>query len=160
MSEQELSLRYSHGYPYFYQEQLRDSVMRSHGHYDGHFPETIAVPATAAESILTGSAEVVLPPPNLEKLHQSAAKASQLLKALAHPDRLQLLCQLSQGEYCVGDLEQRVGITQPSLSQQLGILRQEELVTARRDGKRIYYRIASNEALAVLQTLFQLYCAE
>jgi DNA-binding transcriptional ArsR family regulator len=68
------------------------------------------------------------------------------------------MCQLSQGEYCVSELEQILGLGQPSLSQQLGVLRQEELVTTRRAGKQIYYQIASDDALAVLQVLYSRFC--
>lgn len=95
---------------------------------------------------------------NLEQMQAAAAKASSLLKALSHPDRLILLCQLSQGEYCVSELEEMLGIHQPSLSQQLGVLRQESLVETRRDGKQMYYRIASEDALAILQVLYSRFC--
>ena len=87
-------------------------------------------------------------------------QASQLLKSLSHPDRLLLLCQLTQGEYCVSELEDLVGVGQPSLSQQLGILRKDELVTTRREGKQIYYSIASDDALSVLQLLYERFCAK
>ncbi len=95
-----------------------------------------------------------------KQMQQSSQQASQLLKSLSHPDRLLLLCQLTQGEYCVGELETLVGIGQPSLSQQLGILRKDELVATRREGKQIYYSIASEDALAVLQLLYQRFCAK
>lgn len=94
-----------------------------------------------------------------EKMQQASMQASQLLKSLSHPDRLLLLCQLTQGEYCVSELESLVGVGQPSLSQQLGILRKDELVTTRREGKQIYYSIASDDALAVLELLYQRFCA-
>ena len=94
----------------------------------------------------------------LSLMQQAAGQASQLLKALSHPDRLLLLCQLSQGEYCVSELETLVGLGQPSLSQQLGVLRQEGLVDTRRAGKQIYYRIASDDALAILPVLYQRFC--
>lgn len=81
-----------------------------------------------------------------------------MLKALANPDRLLLLCQLSQGERNVTELEQLLGIQQPTLSQQLAVLRREGLVATRREGKQIYYRISSSEALAVITTLYQLFC--
>ncbi len=98
-------------------------------------------------------------PTNLAKqMQQASLQASRLLKSLSHPDRLLLLCQLTQGEYCVGELETLVGVGQPSLSQQLGILRKDELVTTRREGKQIYYSIASEDALAVLQLLYQRFC--
>jgi len=98
--------------------------------------------------------------PDLTRMRQSADEAGRLLKALGNPDRLLLLCLLSQGESHVGGLEERLGIGQPTLSQQLGVLRREGLVETRKDGKQVYYRISSPQALAVIQTLYRLYCAE
>lgn len=95
---------------------------------------------------------------DVERLKRTADDAGRLLKALANTDRLLLLCQLSQEELCVQDLEERLDIHQPTLSQQLGVLRTEGLVETRREGKRIYYRVASEEALAVVRTLYDLYC--
>ena len=95
---------------------------------------------------------------DIQRLRESAAAAGQLLRTLANPDRLLLLCQLSQGERNVSDMEQLLGIQQPTLSQQLAVLRREGLVETRRDGKQIFYRIASPEALAVIATLYQLFC--
>jgi ArsR family transcriptional regulator len=80
------------------------------------------------------------------------------LKVLANEDRLLLLCQLSQGEMCVGDLELALGIHQPTLSQQLGVLRNEGVVNTRRDGKRISYSLADPKLLQVLELLYTLYC--
>ncbi|XLM20800.1 metalloregulator ArsR/SmtB family transcription factor, partial [Chromobacterium piscinae] len=88
-------------------------------------------------------------------MRAAAGQACGLLRALANEDRLLLLCQLSQGEKSVGELEEAVGIRQPTLSQQLGVLRNEGLVATRRDGKRIFYSVADANALAVLATLYQ-----
>ena len=93
-----------------------------------------------------------------DSLRHGAARAVAALKLLANEDRLLLLCQLSQGELCVSELEAQLGIRQPTLSQQLGVLRDEALVTTRREGKQIFYSIASSEAMAVMQVLYQLYC--
>ena len=68
-----------------------------------------------------------------------------------------MLCQLTQGEHNVGELEASVGIRQPSLSQHLGVLREEGLVAARREGKYIYYHLASHEVVAIMQTLSALF---
>ncbi|HDZ58162.1 MAG TPA: ArsR family transcriptional regulator [Pseudomonas xinjiangensis] len=95
---------------------------------------------------------------NIETLHSSAAEACGLLKVLANPDRLLLLCQLTQGEYCVGDLATTTGIVQPTLSQQLTVLRNSGLVTTRREGKQVHYSIASYQAMEVMQVLYRLYC--
>jgi DNA-binding transcriptional ArsR family regulator len=96
---------------------------------------------------------------DIDEMRRNAAEATALLRALAHDDRLLLLCQLSQAELCVGELEALLQIRQPSLSQQLGVLRREGLVETRRDGRNIYYRVADEKALCLLETLYQLYCA-
>ena len=95
---------------------------------------------------------------NINQMRERAGEATGVLRVLAHEDRLLLLCQLSQGELCVSDLEAQLDIRQPSLSQQLGVLRREGLVDTRRDGKHIYYRIADARVLTLLQTLYELYC--
>lgn len=95
---------------------------------------------------------------DIEQLRDNAAGAGQLLKALGNPDRLLLLCQLVHGEMNVGELEERLSIVQPTLSQQLGVLRREGLVDTRRDGRQIYYSISSAPALAIIETLYKLYC--
>jgi len=97
---------------------------------------------------------------DLEAMRAAAARACSLLKTLGNADRLLLLCQLSQGEFCVSELASLLGIPQPTLSQQLGVLRGENLVETRRKGKQIHYRLASKEAMAVMQVLYQLYCAK
>jgi ArsR family transcriptional regulator len=97
---------------------------------------------------------------DLQDMQAAAARACALLKVLGNPDRLLLLCQLTQGEFCVSDLESTLGIQQPTLSQQLGVLREEQLVSTRREGKQIYYSLASKEATAVMQVLYQLYCVQ
>mgnify|MGYP002735207590 CR=1 FL=1 len=96
---------------------------------------------------------------DFDRLRENASGAGQLLKALGNPDRLLLLCQLVEGEMNVGELEQRLGIVQPTLSQQLGVLRREGLVDTRRDGRQIFYRISSPQAMAIIETLHGLYCA-
>lgn len=102
----------------------------------------------------------VMGSPSLEDLQAAAEEASGLLRVLANPDRLLLLCQMTQGEFCVSDLETSTGIRQPTLSQQLTVLRDEGMVATRREGKQIFYRITSKEGLAVLQTLYLLYCGD
>lgn len=97
---------------------------------------------------------------DLLRLQQAADQALTLLKALSNRDRLMLLCHLADGERNVGDLENTLGIMQPTLSQQLGVLRREGMVATRREGKQIFYRIASAEALAIIETLYELFCAE
>ncbi|MDR2327430.1 MAG: metalloregulator ArsR/SmtB family transcription factor [Acidovorax sp.] len=96
---------------------------------------------------------------DVQALRAHAGEAVALLKVLGNADRLMLLCQLTQQERTVGELEQLTGIGQPTLSQQLGVLRREGLVTTRRDGKFIWYQLSQGPALALMQTLHQLFCA-
>ena len=97
---------------------------------------------------------------DINQLRENADAAGQLLKALGNPDRLLLLCQLVHGEMNVGELEERLSIVQPTLSQQLGVLRLEGLVDTRRDGRQIYYSISSEPALSIIETLYRLYCPQ
>jgi DNA-binding transcriptional ArsR family regulator len=92
------------------------------------------------------------------RVRSAADAACRLLKVLSNPDRLLLLCELTQGERRVGELESLCGIAQPTLSQQLGVLREEGLVATRREGKHIYYRIDSPQALAVMRVLYEQLC--
>ena len=95
---------------------------------------------------------------DLDALRRSADSACRLMKVLSNPDRLLLLCQLTQGEKRVGELEELVGISQPTLSQQLGILRREGVVSTRRDGKFIWYQLNDPRILQLIQTMYRLYC--
>lgn len=97
---------------------------------------------------------------DLARMRSAAGEASQLLRALANEDRLMLLCQLTEGERSVSELEQLTGISQPTLSQQLGVLRLERLVRQRRHGKYMFYSIADERALQLLSTLYHLYCQQ
>lgn len=96
---------------------------------------------------------------DLDWMRSQAAQVVSLLKVIGNPDRLLLLCQMLQGEYSVGELEELLDIQQPTLSQQLGVLRNEGLVATRRDGKYIYYRVSHPHVQVILELLHQLYCS-
>ena len=95
---------------------------------------------------------------NLNALHASADQACSLMKVLANADRLLVLCQLSTGEKSVGELENLLNIRQPTLSQQLTVLRENQVVATRREGKNIYYSITSQPAIAIMHVLSQQLC--
>lgn len=97
-------------------------------------------------------------PDAINAMRSAASSATQILKVLGNEDRLLLLCQMVDGEKCVSDFEELLDIRQPTLSQQLGVLRNAGLVHTRREGKRIYYSVASDEVLQLLQLLYSLYC--
>lgn len=93
-----------------------------------------------------------------DRLRCAAENAVAALKTLANTERLLLLCQLSQGEFSVGELEEQLDIHQPTLSQQLGVLRSQGVVATRREGKNIYYSVADANLLEILVVLYRLYC--
>jgi DNA-binding transcriptional ArsR family regulator len=90
----------------------------------------------------------------MAKLEANAARACNLLKAMANPTRLMVLCQIAEGEKSVGELAQAVGQSQSGLSQHLTVLRLKHLVVARRVGQTILYSLASEEAASVMETLY------
>jgi len=93
-----------------------------------------------------------------ERLADNAKRAADLLKALAHENRVMILCILSQGEKSVSELEQLLSLRQPTVSQQLARLRADGLVTTRRNGKTIHYSLASEEARVVLGAVYAAFC--
>lgn len=98
------------------------------------------------------------PVPDLASMREAARDTTSLLASLANENRLLLLCQLSQAEKSVGELEALLDIRQPTLSQQLAVLRAEGLVTTRREGKRIFYAVTDARVLSLLATLYNLFC--
>jgi DNA-binding transcriptional ArsR family regulator len=91
-------------------------------------------------------------------LRAAADQACALMKVLANPDRLLILCHLVAGPHCVSDLERALGIEQPTLSQQLTVLRTHGLVCTERRGKFIEYRLHDPRVQAVLETLHAQFC--
>jgi len=91
-------------------------------------------------------------------MQASADEACKLMKVLSNSDRMMLLCEIGQGEKCVSELEDALDLHQPTLSQQLTVLRKEKLVKTRREGKQIYYSLANEIAIAVMSVLYKHYC--
>jgi DNA-binding transcriptional ArsR family regulator len=93
------------------------------------------------------------------KPHQ-AEKAAALLASMSNPHRLRVLCELHGGELMVGELQERIGISQSNLSQQLAKLRDAHLVTTRRERQKIFYALASDEVVQVIHVLHELFCRD
>ncbi|WP_339933648.1 metalloregulator ArsR/SmtB family transcription factor [uncultured Brevundimonas sp.] len=94
----------------------------------------------------------------LERLEASAGSAARLLKAMANEKRLMILCQLDGRELQVGEMLARVSLSQSALSQHLGLLREEGLVSTRREGVAVFYRLANPAVAEVIATLAEIYC--
>jgi len=95
---------------------------------------------------------------DLDRMVDNAKRASNFLKALAHESRLLILCILAEGETSVSELEQQLELRQPTVSQQLARLRADGLVSTRRDGKTVYYSLASEEARVVIGAIYDVFC--
>lgn len=99
-------------------------------------------------------------PEEFDRMVANATRASNFLKAISHEGRLMILCHLISGEKSVTELETLLSARQAAVSQQLSRLRLEGLVTPRREGKAIYYRLADDRPRRMLEVVYELFCAE
>ena len=100
------------------------------------------------------------PAVDFDALAVKAKEASNFLKALAHQSRLMILCILCEGEKSVTELEHLLALRQPTVSQQLARLRADGLVNARRDGKTIYYSLASDDVRVIIDAVHRVFCRD
>lgn len=97
--------------------------------------------------------------PELKRFCANARKASEFLKALAHENRLLILCVLAERERSVTELEEMLSLSQPTVSQQLGRLRLDGIVEARREGRVIYYRLADEATRTFIHAVYDKFCS-
>jgi DNA-binding transcriptional ArsR family regulator len=97
--------------------------------------------------------------PQLTELHDMASHAVELLKAMANEWRLMILCQLSEGEKTVSELQEILGLSQSALSQHLAVLRREKIVKSRKHAQSVSYSLAGDDAPRVMTTLHEVFCA-
>ena len=91
-------------------------------------------------------------------MQRNAGDAVNLLKGLANESRLMIMCVLSEGELSVGQLNERIRLSQSALSQHLAVLREQGLVQTRRESQTIYYSLSDTAALSIIQILHDVYC--
>ncbi len=96
---------------------------------------------------------------DISELKANAGQASAFLKALSHPMRLLVLCNLMDGEVTSGELAQRLNVSHPNLSQHLSKLKAEKLVATRRTATTIYYRVADPRIIEIISVLYEMFCA-
>ncbi len=94
----------------------------------------------------------------LTELHDMAAHAVELLKAMANEWRLMILCQLAEGEKTVSELQDILGLSQSALSQHLAVLRRERIVRSRKEAQSVSYSLSGDDATKVMQTLHEVFC--
>jgi DNA-binding transcriptional ArsR family regulator len=95
---------------------------------------------------------------NIEDMFAAADQACNLLKALANPHRLAIVCQLSEKRRSVGELANLLKVRGSTVSQHLALLRRDGLVTTQREGQTIWYSIGSAPAREIIRTLYSAYC--
>ena len=93
-----------------------------------------------------------------ESMKRNATDAVSLLKGLANESRLMIMCVLAEGEISVGQLNQRIKLSQSALSQHLAVLRDQGLVLTRRESQTIYYRLEDSAAMSIIELLHDFYC--
>lgn len=92
-------------------------------------------------------------------MKKNADRAAKLLKTIANPARLLILCQLISGEQSAGNLWEKSTLSQSAFSQHLGVLRREKIVLTRKDAQTVYYALADDKAVKVLELMYELYCS-
>jgi DNA-binding transcriptional ArsR family regulator len=95
---------------------------------------------------------------DFDVMQRNATDAVNLLKGLANESRLMIMCVLSEGEFSVGQLNQRIKLSQSALSQHLAVLREQDLVQTRRESQTIYYSLADTAAMNIIELLHDVYC--
>lgn len=93
-----------------------------------------------------------------DTMRENADEAAQLLKVLANGQRLRVLCLLVDEELSVGEINERIDLSQSALSQHLAKLREEGLVTTRREAQTIYYQLTSGPTKRIISELHDIYC--
>lgn len=101
-----------------------------------------------------------MPQTLLDQMKSSAEQAAQLMKILGNAQRLQILCMLTEGEMSVGQINDKLpGLSQSALSQHLARLRDENIVTTRREAQTMWYALVEGPSQRILDTLYNIYCA-
>lgn len=94
------------------------------------------------------------------ELSLRAGEVAGLLRTLSHPARLMIVCSLVDSDYSVGELEEKLDVHQPHLSQHLKVLRGSGIVETRREGKQIFYSLTEDKAAQLVNALHGIFCVE
>ncbi len=97
---------------------------------------------------------------DIEQLNDNAGEVAHLLKTMAHQERLMVLCQLMDGELSVSELQGNSSLGQSAFSQQLKVLRDNQLVTVRKESQQVFYALADARIKALITSLHDIFCPE
>ncbi|EII3002263.1 helix-turn-helix transcriptional regulator [Vibrio cholerae] len=94
----------------------------------------------------------------MDEMKKNAEEVAELLRVMAHPERLMVLCQLTQSEMGVGQLQQGSTLSQSAFSQHLTVLRKQGIIQARKESQQVFYRLADSRITALIQSLQNVFC--
>lgn len=95
---------------------------------------------------------------NIQEMQPKATEMSELLKTMAHPERLMVLCQLTNGELGAGKLQENSSLSQSAFSQHLTVLRKQGFVQIRKESQQVFYSLADKRVALLIQSLHNIYC--
>ncbi|WP_375749846.1 metalloregulator ArsR/SmtB family transcription factor [Vibrio sp. HN007] len=95
---------------------------------------------------------------DIDRMHSNAKEVSELLKTMAHPERLMVLCQLTQGEVGAGKLQDCSSLSQSAFSQHLTVLKKQNLVSVRKESQQVFYSLSDTRVLDLIKSLHTIYC--
>lgn len=95
---------------------------------------------------------------NLAEMQSNAIEAAELLKVMAHPERLMVICQLTQGELGAGALQSGSALSQSAFSQHLTVLRKHKLIKARKESQQVFYSLADPRVETLIKSLHSVFC--
>ncbi len=96
----------------------------------------------------------------IEQMQSNAIEASELLKVIAHPERLLVVCQLSKGELGVGELAKLSSLSQSAFSQHLTVLRKHGIISARKESQSVFYSLSDERVTVIVESLYTIFCQE
>ncbi|EEY99347.1 helix-turn-helix transcriptional regulator [Vibrio cholerae] len=94
----------------------------------------------------------------IEQMKSNAVEVAELLRVMAHPERLMVLCQLTNREMGVGQLQQGSTLSQSAFSQHLTVLRKHGIIQARKESQQVFYSLADSRITALIQSLQNVFC--
>ena len=116
---------------------------------------SVALPARLTRCLYMHRCELM----NVIEMSETAERVSDLMKVLSSPKRLMILCQLVGAQRSVGELARLLDMRAAAVSQQLSLLRREDIVAARREGQTIFYSLARDDVRLLIAFLYDTYCA-
>ena len=96
----------------------------------------------------------------LNEMKETATEVAEILKTMAHSERLMVLCQLVDGEVGAGQLQENSTLSQSAFSQHLSVLRKNNLVKVRKESQSVFYSLADKRIEALIASFYTIFCEQ